>query len=275
MPGIEHIQALACVDIGSVIDVGANKGQFSLVVRSLFPDVEIHAFEPLETEFEKFKSVVVGPVKHYAVALGAEATEAKFYITSRPDSSSLFKPGKDHEQLYGVSLSSSKTVPVVRLADAIDVRALAAPVLMKLDVQGGELDVLKGAADMLPFIDTIYTEASFVSLYEHQPLAGEIIGFLAEHGFALRGVFNHSVAPGVGPTQADFLFVKATSSAKGRRRIPPADTISFADKIPVTNTTSHLSSSHLSSAGCNATIADVFRRWTNIVLQASDQTAAR
>jgi len=277
MPGVEHIKALAWVDIGSVIDVGANKGQFSLVVRSLFPDVEIHAFEPLETEFEKFRSVVVGPVKHYAMALGAEAAEAKFYVTSRADSSSLFKPGKDHEQLYGVSLSSSKTVPVVRLADAIDVRTLAAPVLMKLDVQGGELDVLKGAAEILPFIDTIYTEASFVSLYEHQPLAGEIIGFLAEHGFTLRGVFNHSVAPEVGPTQADFLFVKAESSAKGRLRIA-LTAIPLTDKIPVAKATSHQSSSLRSSARCRTAIAHAFRRFANIVLRAlelADPTAAR
>ena len=267
MPGIEHIKALSCVNVGSVIDVGANKGQFSLVVRSLYPDAEIHAFEPLETEFEKFKSVVVGPVKHYAVALGAEAAEAKFYITSRPDSSSLFKPGKDHEQLYGVSLSSSKTVPVVRLADAVDVRALAAPVLMKLDVQGGELDVLKGAADILPFIDTIYTEASFVSLYEHQPLAGEIIGFLATHGFSLRGVFNHSIAPDVGPTQADFLFVKAGSNATGRRQVPLLDTIAVTD-----------TPSHLSPAGRPVSITDALRRWATIVLRVpepSDRAAQR
>jgi FkbM family methyltransferase len=276
MPGVEHMEALACVEVGSVIDIGANKGQFSLVVRSLFPDVEIHAFEPLETEFQSFKSVVAGPVKHYAMALGAKPAEAEFYITSRPDSSSLFKPGKDHEHLSGVTVSSSKTVKVVRLDDAIDARGLAAPVLMKLDVQGGELDVLKGAENILPFIDTIYTEASFVSLYEHQPLAGEIIGFLAERGFALRGVFNHSVEPGFGPTQADFMFVKVKSNARAGR--PASDT----GAVPVTDTIWHLSSPHLFScpslAGCRTSIAHISRRLASIVLRVpelADLTAAR
>jgi FkbM family methyltransferase len=226
MPGVEHMEALACVDVGSLIDVGANKGQFSLVVRSRFPNAEIHAFEPQETEFQIFRSVVAGSVKHYTVALGAEPATAKFYVASRADSSSLFKPSKDHERVAGVTVSSSTTVPVVRLSDVIDVRTLTAPVLMKLDVQGGELDVLKGAADMLPFVDAIYTEASFVSLYERQPLAGEIIGFLAEHGFALRGVFNHSVIPEVGPLQADFLFV---NRARDIRRIPVADAMPGAE----------------------------------------------
>jgi FkbM family methyltransferase len=262
MPGVEHLQALAWVDVGSIIDVGANKGQFSLAARSLFPDVEIHAFEPLETEFKIFKSVVAGPVKHYAVALGAEPTEAKFYVTSRPDSSSLFKPGADHERLAGVMVSSSKTVRVVRLDDAIDIRTLAPPVLMKLDVQGGELDVLKGAVNLLPFVDSIYTEASFVSLYEQQPLASEIIAFLAEHGFALRGVFNHSVAPDFGPIQADFLFAKAKLNAKAGQWNPVADVTPVTD-LPLSRRES---------------IAGVFRGLANAALRVqerADQTAAR
>jgi hypothetical protein len=80
---------------------------------------------------------------------------------------------------------------------------------LKLDVQGGELDVLNGAEEILPFVDIIYCEASFVQLYDGQPLAHEIASHLMLGGFTLRGVFNQSITKEFGPTQADFLFVNA------------------------------------------------------------------
>jgi len=213
MPGVEHAKALAGLNVGSVLDVGANKGQFSLVARALFPNVPIFAFDPLESEFKKFRSVVKGPITQYAIALGAEATETAFYVTSRADSSSLYKPRRDHEELNGVTLKSSRTVKVMRLADVFDPAELTPPILLKLDVQGAELDVLKGASELLPLVDSIYCEASFVPLYEQQPLVDEVIVFLAAYGFTLRGVFNQHVDPTVGPTQADFLFMNSRSKA--------------------------------------------------------------
>jgi FkbM family methyltransferase len=212
MPAVEHISALKRLSVGSVIDVGSNKGQFSLVIRHLFPDAEIHAFEPLENERRIFQSVVTDPVKQYPMALGATSGEATFYLTSRADSSSLLRPANAQETAFGVTLSSSTTVPVARMSDIIDVSDLSPPVLLKLDVQGGELDVLKGAVDILPLIDSIYTEASFISLYQHQPLAGDITTFLSQHGFIFRGVFNISSAPDLGPAQADFLFLRSHAS---------------------------------------------------------------
>ena len=85
---------------------------------------------------------------------------------------------------------------------------LVGPVLLKLDVQGAELQVLQGAEKLLPIIDAIYCEVSFVELYERQPTAGAIVSFLDRHGFALRGVFNLSYTKEFGPTQADILFVR-------------------------------------------------------------------
>ena len=213
MPALEHGRLLDDIKVGSLIDVGANRGQFALLVRDRFPNAPIHAFEPLPAEADVVQSVVAAPLTCHTLALGASLGEATFYVTSKRDSSSLFKPGTAQTAASGITLTSATKVRVARLSDVVDIATLPHPILMKIDVQGGELDVLKGAEDALPLIDAIYTEVSFVTLYEGQPLASEITTFLHKHGFELRGVYNHFFAAGVGPTQADFLYVRPAASA--------------------------------------------------------------
>lgn len=208
MPTVEHIGALRSLKPCTVIDVGANKGQFSLVAHYLFPDAKVHAFEPLESERRIYQSVISGPVQIHSVALGAEKGTADFFVASRADSSSLLAPGKGQEAAYGVGLSSTTTVSVDRLENIIGVTELVAPVLLKLDVQGAELQALHGAEGILPHVDAVYCEVSFVELYERQPKASAIVSFLDRHGFTLSGVFNLSVTTRFGPTQADFLFCR-------------------------------------------------------------------
>jgi hypothetical protein len=83
------------------------------------------------------------------------------------------------------------------------------PALMKLDVQGAELDVLEGCGTLLQEIDYIYLEGSFVELYEGQALITDIVTFLDRHGFKFRGIYNTSYTRDYGTTQADFLFERA------------------------------------------------------------------
>jgi FkbM family methyltransferase len=207
MPTVEHIKTFQRLVPKTLIDVGANKGQFSLMAQYLFPDIEIHAFEPLENERAIYGKVVRQPTKLYPTALGSKSGQATFFVTSRADSSSLLQPGLLQESAYGVSTKARATVAVARLTDVIDLSKLPRPILLKIDVQGGELEVLRGAENGLPVIDMIYCEVSFAQLYEGQPLANEITSYLAEQGFALKGVFNQSSTTSLGPTQADFLFM--------------------------------------------------------------------
>ena len=218
MPTVEHIAALRSLKPRTIIDVGANKGQFSLVARHLFPEARIHAFEPLEREREVYRSVVSGPVQMHSVALGMTKGSADFFVASRADSSSLLAPGQAQKSAYGVDLSSTTRVSVDRLENVIGAEDLVGPVLLKLDVQGAELEVLRGAEQLLARIDAVYCEVSFIELYERQAMAGAIVSFLDSRGLALRGAFNVSVTRQFGPTQADFLFSREKTDGGGYSR---------------------------------------------------------
>jgi FkbM family methyltransferase len=207
VPAVEHTDALSLLSPKTIIDVGANKGQFSIVARHLFPDASIHAFEPLDAERGLCEALVADPIVTYSTALSDENGSARFFVASRADSSSLYVPGKNQKAAYGVESSSEAVVPVGRLDEVFQPWKLESPVLLKLDVQGAELQVLRGAERVLNLIDAIYCEVSFVELYERQPCAEEIAAFLAQAGFTLRGAYNLSRTEKFGPTQSDFLFV--------------------------------------------------------------------
>ena len=207
MPGVEHVSAIRGLKPRTLIDVGANKGQFSLIARSLFPEILIHAFEPIAAERAKLSLVLKNEgLAIYPVAVGRQAETRDFFVTSRLDSSSLLKPAVGQKEAFDVSLVSVNSIEVVRLADVIRFAELPRPVLLKIDVQGGELDALIGVGDDICYIDHIYCEVSFVPLYEDQPLAGDIICYLRALGFSVGGVFNQVTAEAFGPTQADLLF---------------------------------------------------------------------
>jgi FkbM family methyltransferase len=203
---VEHLDAIAFTGANVLIDVGANKGQFSLAFRALRPNAQIVAFEPLGEEADTYQRVFAGDAKVvlHRTALSDHVGEAEFHVTDRADSSSLLKPGVRQAEAFGVNEQRLIRIPLDRLDNYLPELHQIAPVLLKIDVQGAELQVLKGCAS-LDAIDYIYVELSFVELYERQPLLDEVFEYLRGRGFRLVGVFNQAMTS-YGPTQADCLF---------------------------------------------------------------------
>jgi FkbM family methyltransferase len=208
---VEHLPVLRHVRPETLLDVGANKGQFALAARMAASDVRVIAFEPLEAEAEQFRKNFSGAtgVSLLPFALAAEAGTARFHVADRADSSSLLRLGAAANSAYGLKEAATIEVQQRRLDEVVVVGDLEGTTLLKIDVQGAEALVLSGATALLGRIDFIYAELSFVPLYEGQALAGEVINLLHRQGFGLRGAFNTSFTSAFGATQADFLFSRS------------------------------------------------------------------
>ena len=206
----EHLDAIRFCAPATLLDVGANKGQFSTAVRMLFPKAIIEAFEPLPSAAERFAALFAGnpQVTLNRIAIGSAEKDAIFYVTDREDSSSLLPPGVGQKAAFGVTAVDHIEVQVRPLEKVIDLEGLPHPVMLKIDVQGAELDVLRGIS-AFDYVDFIYVELSFVELYDGQALFEDVRSHLVERGFTLRGVFNQVYTEQYGPTQADCLFARA------------------------------------------------------------------
>lgn len=203
----EHLFAIRLCAANTLLDAGANKGQFSLAFRALRPRAHIIAFEPLPTAADIYERLFArdGLTRLQRVALSSSEGAAQFHVTDRTDNSSLLRPGKGQERAFGVHSAQTIEVPVKRLDECVDISCLAHPILLKVDVQGGELGVFEGC-DALAEVDFIYVELGFVELYDGQPLFREVSEYLARRGFTIAGVFDQIVTAEFGPTQVDALF---------------------------------------------------------------------
>lgn len=209
---IEHESALRDLNLRTIIDVGANKGQFSLLARALFPSAVLHSFEPLAEPAHRFQSVFAGDeaTTLHRVALGPESKVAQIHVSAKDDSSSLYPIAAMQDALFpGTAEVGTREITVCKLNDRLKADEILSPALLKIDVQGYELEALKGCEVLLAHIDWIYVECSFIELYEGQALASEVLAWIQARGFRLVGAYNMAYDKQGRAIQADFLFSRS------------------------------------------------------------------
>lgn len=185
-----------------IFDVGANIGQFGQNTREVIGYTgTILSFEPNPTAFDRLAAHAKGdPDWHcYPFALGESAGVAKFNVMKFDNLSSLLQPGGESERYFADSNQVVETRDVeVRTVDDVFPELQAKfgferPYL-KLDTQGFDLHVARGAATTMASFTGCVSEVSFVPIYENQPTMTDSIACFRALGFELAELFN--VHPG-------------------------------------------------------------------------------
>jgi FkbM family methyltransferase len=213
----EHLKTkkwsfLTKIQVRTIIDVGANEGQFVNEILNVFPVAEVHSFEPLPDCYEKLVSGFKQSqqVHTYNFALGEQDGEIALSRSSATGSSSLLRMGNLHKKLYPHTANLiEEKVKIRRLDDVFADLKLPGHTLLKIDVQGAEDKVIKGAAEVLKKVSIIITEVSYATLYEGQPLFKDLFALLGGYDFIYIGNMEQFGSPLTGaPLFADAVFVK-------------------------------------------------------------------
>jgi FkbM family methyltransferase len=200
------------------IDAGAHVGQFIDLLRSSFADPRIHAFEPAPEPFARLTARYGGMpnVSLINAGLGISGGEISFNIFDNQTLNSFLPMLSSGKGTLGEpKLVRSISVPVYCLDEYSISAGLVRIDLLKIDTQGYELNILKGARQLLAQgkVRAVLLELNFVPLYDRQVWAHEIFGFLHEHGFGLVDLYEKCrLNPRLGWCTALFTLRETTST---------------------------------------------------------------
>jgi FkbM family methyltransferase len=189
-----NLLGLKNYSIRSIIDVGANSGQFAKAAMLFFPEAEIYCFEPLPDVFQQligWANKQSGKVKTFNVALGeSKGISEIFFHKDHNYSSSLLRTTVYSKSIYP---QMNRQVPLVVNITTLDSvmndmpRPLSDEILIKLDVQGYEDRVIRGGMETFHKARVCILEINLDQLYEYQADFKDLINLLHSLGYRYMG----------------------------------------------------------------------------------------
>jgi FkbM family methyltransferase len=182
-PHLRREELLSNEQVDVVLDVGASDGDWARGIRSLGFRGRIVSFEPLEDPPARDRDW-----DWHRLALGDESRVAVLHVTANRQSSSLLPMAETHLRHAPESTQVGEIEIDVARLDELGLVPEQCRAYLKLDVQGAELAVLRGARETLGGVRVVEAELSAVELYHGQSLMEEVIGFLRSAGFDPIGI---------------------------------------------------------------------------------------
>lgn len=190
-------------EVGCVIDVGANEGQFACMARFCWPAARIESFEPDPDAARRFRENHRGDsnIQFQEHALGTNSGLLKLRLGATSAQNSVFaEMGKESPGILEVR--------VERLDEACRIEPNT-ETLLKIDVQGYELPVLAGAERVLPLLRYVLVEVSLADLFEGGTRLEEVWSFLRARGFVYQRILDTYCDPATGVAlQLDVIFTR-------------------------------------------------------------------
>ncbi len=202
-----------------VLDVGAYQGDFAAMSWRVWPRASLFCFEPLPLMTEKiqarFQSSHASSAQNlrvFPILLGAKRDcEVKLSIAAT--ASSVLH--EHHDQGFETLTMKTSLLDDVLLTDS----TLQSPILLKLDVQGFELEVLKGAEQLLKQVEVVLLEVNLLDIHQAVPLMHELLAWLSEHQFVaydLAGMTRRPLDNAL--WQMDLVMVRIDSRLRSDKR---------------------------------------------------------
>jgi FkbM family methyltransferase len=183
------------LEISCVLDVGARCGEYGVFLRHNGYRGDILSFEPVEENFKELsRAAARDPHWHcFNYALGAKDDTTSINVTQRTHFSSFRQPNPTATSLFGEGpeVQRSEEVEIRQLDGVLDAlpRKLSDRTYLKLDTQGWDLEVLKGAQHALSYVAALQTEVSVCPIYEEMPTMEESLSAIRDYGFVPSGFF--------------------------------------------------------------------------------------
>ncbi|WP_066425184.1 FkbM family methyltransferase [Anabaena sp. 4-3] len=189
----------------SILDVGANHAHWSRIAKSVFPKANCFLIEPLvemKPYLESFCNDFPGS-RWFMVGVGAKPEELKINIWGdNLDISSFLSEESENS-------GKQRSIKITTIDSLIEDGAIPIPQLVKLDIQGFELEALSGGSQLFGQTEVFILEVSLFKFLKDMPIFHEVISFMADKDYFVYdfpGFLRRSYDGALG--QVDICFVK-------------------------------------------------------------------
>jgi FkbM family methyltransferase len=214
---LEDVRARSFTPTG-ILDVGANRGDWTKMALSVYPTAKVVMIEPLDEMDAPLLALCRERPSCRRVKAGVGRTEGDLFQSIwKPDlGTSTFLPGPDDNQIRA---GTQRRTHVITIDSILTQDTDFPPDLVKLDIQGFELEALMGGNILFGKTELFIIETSLFSFMDRQPITREVISFMADRGYEIYDVTESVRRPSDGALgQIDIAFAKAHGLLRSHNR---------------------------------------------------------